>query len=232
MRIEFKPEDFQVALATSVVVFGFDGDELKVLITRKKGEPFHNSWIIPSSVVRASESTKEVAQELILRLTGERDWTLEKLNGFAELYRNPSGRVVNIAWYTTVRLHDKLHKIQKLEYQWVNVNRIPPLAYDHNAILEYAMERLKRRVKRRPIGFSMLPSEFTMKQIQSLYEQALGKKLDKRNFQRKLLKSELLIDLDKTTQSSPRARRPAKLYKFDEVKYRGMTLRGYDFVYQ
>lgn len=233
MRTEFNTEDFQLALATSVVVFGFDGQELKVLLARKKGEPFDNAWIIPSSVVRVNEATQRIAMELLRRVTGKGDWPLEKLNGYDEPYRNPSGRVINISWYTTVRLDDDLSgDMKKPGYEWVSIHQVPPMAYDHNEILEYARERLKRRVKRRPIGFSMLAPEFTMGEIQRLYESALQKPLDKRNFQRKLLKSELLIELDKTKFSSPKARRPAKLYRFDEKKYRGMTLKGYDFVYQ
>ncbi len=233
MRINFQPEDFQIALATSVVVFGFDGVELKVLIAKKKGEPFDGAWIIPSSVVRVHEATYDVARELLIRVTGKDDWTLEKLNGYGEPYRNPTGRVVNIAWYCTVRLDEDLElRLKSAEYMWVGINQIPALAYDHNTILDYARERLKRRVKRRPIGFSMLPIEFTMGQIQRLYESALQKPLDKRNFQRKLLKSELLIELDKTVKTSAAARRPAKLFKFNEKKYRNMSLVGYDFVYQ
>jgi 8-oxo-dGTP diphosphatase len=166
-------------------------------------------------------------------VTGKDDWTLEKLNGYGEPYRNPTGRVVNIAWYCTVRLDEDLElRLKSAEYMWVGINQIPALAYDHNTILDYARERLKRRVKRRPIGFSMLPIEFTMGQIQRLYESALQKPLDKRNFQRKLLKSELLIELDKTVKTSAAARRPAKLFKFNEKKYRNMSLVGYDFVYQ
>ena len=233
MRTEFSTDDFNVALATSVVVFGFDGQDLNILISKKRGEPFNGAWIIPSSVVRVNEATNDVAKELLVRVTGKGDWPLEKLNGFGEPYRNPVGRVVNIAWYCTVRLDEELgSRLKSTDYRWVKISDVPPLAYDHNAIFEYALERLKRRVKRRPIGFSMLPREFTMGQIQRLYESALGKSLDKRNFQRKLLKSQLLIDLDKNLKSSPQARRPAKLYKFDEKKYRTLTLRGYDFIYQ
>jgi 8-oxo-dGTP diphosphatase len=113
----------------------------------------------------------------------------------------------------------------------VNADDVPAMAYDHDSVLEYAKERLKRRVKRRPIGFSLLPKEFTMNQIQRLYECALGKSFDKRNFRRKLLKSALLIETDKMTPATAQAKRPSRLYQFDEKKYRTMTLRGYDFVF-
>jgi len=233
MRVEFSPDEFKVALATSVVVFGFDGENLKTLVAKKMGHPFEGAWIIPSCVVRATEDPAFVANELLTRITGRNDWMLEKLNGFAEPYRNPVGRVINIAYYCTIRLDEALeHNLKKEGYTWVPSNAIPRLAYDHNEIMEYAKERLKRRVKRRPIGFSLLPAEFTLNNIQRLYECALGKTFDKRNFRRKLLKSQLLLETDQFIRSSERAKRPSRLYKFNEKKYRTLTLKGYDFVYQ
>ncbi len=233
MRVEFNKEDFNVALATSVVLYGFDGENLKLLIATKTNPPYAGANVLPSVKVKPSEDAFAVAKELMRRITGRDDWPVEILNAFSDPYRNPSGRVVNIAYYGTVRLDDDVHyNLQRSEYRWVNVDDLPTLAYDHNEIVDYSRERLKRRVKRRPIGFSLLPQEFTLNQIQTLYEAALGKDLDKRNFRRKLLKSELLLETGKTVRSSPKAKRPSALFKFDEKKYRTMTLKGYDFVYQ
>tara|TARA_Y100000389_G_C17376460_1_gene471916 strand:+ start:235 stop:939 length:705 start_codon:yes stop_codon:yes gene_type:complete len=233
IRVDFLPEQFKVAIATSVVVFGFDGMNLRVLLGKKTGEPFEGAWIVPSSIVNVDEDTTDVARGLLKKITGTDNWHLEKLNGFADLYRNPQGRVINMAYYCTVRLDPNLEEIlEKEKYSWCNLNEVPSLAFDHNEILDYARERLKRRVKRRPIGFSLLPKEFTMYNIQRLYECALSKNFDKRNFRRKVLKSDLLIETEKKTRSSIRAKRPSKLYKFDEKKYRTLSLKGYDFVYQ
>ena len=233
MRVEFSHDEFKVALATSVVVFGFDGENLKTLVAQKKGQPYEGAWIIPSCVGKADENPEHVAKELLVRATGQQEWLLEKLNVFADPYRNPVGRVVNIAYYCTVRLDDALaNNLQREGYSWVLASDVPTLAYDHNEIMEYARERFKRRVKRRPIGFSLLPAEFTLNNIQRLYECALGKRFDKRNFRRKLLKSQLLIETDNFIRSSERAKRPSRLYKFNEKKYRTLSLKGYDFVYQ
>ncbi len=233
MRVEFTEDDFKVALSTSVVLYGFDGENLKLLIATKSNEPFAGANVLPSVKVRPNEDCFMVAKELMRRITGRDDWPVEILNAFSDPYRNPSGRVVNISYYGTLRLGEALEKdLKRSEYRWVSVQDLPPLAYDHSEIVEYSRERLKRRVKRRPIGFSLLPEEFTLNQIQTLYEAALGKELDKRNFRRKLLKSELLIETGKTVRSSPRAKRPSALFRFDEKKYQTMTLKGYDFVYQ
>ncbi|MDR9374167.1 MAG: NUDIX hydrolase [Schleiferiaceae bacterium] len=233
MRVSFQKDDFQFALATSLVLYGFDGDFLKVLIARKSAAPYQGADVLPSTIVPAQEDPEQVARVLFQRITGREDTDVEKLNGFAAPYRNPEGRVVNLAFYATIRLDEALEeRLQDSDYRWEQANEVPPLAYDHEEILAYSRERLKRRVKRRPIGFSMLPKSFTLNQIQRLYEEALGKYLDKRNFRRKLLKSQLLIETGETIRSSPRARRPAALYTFDEKKYRTLSLRGYDFVYQ
>ena len=233
MRIEFSTDEFKVALATSVVVFGFDGENLKILVANKIGQPFEGDSIIPSSIVRIEEDPAYVAKELLTRITGRNDGMLEKLNGFAEPFRNPVGRVVNIAYYCTIRLDETSeNNLRKEGYLWVNAHEVPRLAYDYNKILEYAKERLKRRVKGRPIGFNLLPAEFTLNNIQKLYECALGKEFDKRNFRRKLLKSQLLIETERFVRSSERAKRPSRLYMLNEKEYRTLSLKGYDFIYQ
>lgn len=232
MRVDILPSDYQVALTTSIVLFGFDGSELKVLLANKTNEPFKNALILPSKVVRPDEDVDLIAKSLLETVTGRDDWYIEQLNAFAGLYRNPLGRVVNIAFYGLVKLdEDLLTNLKKEGYSWVSKNAMPPLAFDHTDIFILAKERLKRRVKRRPIGFRLLPEEFTLNQLQRLYESALGKSFDKRNFRRKILKSELLIERDHKTDPSSSNKKPAQLYSFDQEKYQKMTLKGYDFVF-
>ena len=109
MKIDFTPADFNVALATSVVVYGFSGDELLTLIAQKDGEPFHGAHILPTAIIRPDQAPENVVKSLLRDLTGRDDWPLEQLNSFANPYRNPSGRVVNIAYYCLVRLSE-LHR--------------------------------------------------------------------------------------------------------------------------
>jgi 8-oxo-dGTP diphosphatase len=232
MKIDFTPADFNVALATSVVVYGFSGDELLTLIAQKDGEPFHGAHILPTAIIRPDQAPENVVKSLLPHLTGRDDWPLDQLNSFANPYRNPSGRVVNIAYYCLVRLSDDLKaSLEARGYRWLPVTKVPSMAYDHDEVMAYARERFKRRVKRRPVGFTLLPREFTLNEIQRLYECALGRKFDKRNFRRKVLKSQLLIETGNTVRSSAKAKRPSRLYMFDEKKYQTLTLKGYDIVY-
>ncbi len=226
---EYKPEYFNVALSTSVVVFGFDGENLLTLIGTKPHEPFLGAPTLPTSWIMPDEDVEAVARKVLVESLGEKDFFVEQLTAFANLYRKPEGRVVNIAQYCLVN-HDYLTNPPEKGYQWVPVSNVPALVYDHNEIFTYAMERLKRRVKRRPIGFRLLPQEFTFNQIHNLYEQALGKQLDKRNFRKKFIKSELLIDLEKTVKIEG-SKKPAALYAFNAKLYEKMSLKGYDFVF-
>lgn len=226
---EVDPSYFKIALSTSVVVFGFDGENLLTLIGSKPHEPHFGAPTLPTSWIKPNEAVEDVARRVLVESLGEREFYIEQLNAFAKLYRKPEGRVVNIAQYCLVH-HDCLHKKPAKGYTWINVTAVPQLVYDHSEIFEFARERLKRRVKRRPIGFRLLPREFTFAQIHALYEQALGKELDKRNFRKKFIKSELLIPLEKTIKVEG-SKRPANLFTFNEKRYEKMTLKGYDFVF-
>lgn len=232
MKVSIEQSDYHAALATSVVIFGFDGESLNVLTATKENNPFEGATILPSTIVPPNRDVQDTATALLKRVTGVDNWYLEQLNAFAKLYRNPEGRVINIAYYGLVKLDERLlTQLKRKGYAWVPSNEVPPLAYDHDEILGFAKERLKRRVKRRPIGFSLLPKEFTLTDLQTLYECALGKTFDKRNFRRKIISTEILIELDKKTKPSADHKKPAQLYMFDEDKYQKMTLKGYPFVF-
>jgi len=225
--LESKPEYFKIALSTSIAVFGFYQDQLVVLLGNKPHNPFLGAPTLPTSWVEHDKDVTHVAKNVLTEAFGENDLYIEQLNAFAKLYRKPEGRVVNIAHYSLAS-ERMVSKPLLGDYRWVPINEVPTLVYDHNEILEFARERLKRRVKHRPIGFHLLPQEFTFKNIHALYEQSLGKSLDKRNFRKKLLKSKLLVELDKSVTEDG-SKKPSMLYSFNEAKYEKLTLKGYDF---
>lgn len=226
-----KDDFFKVGLSASIVLFGFDGIGLKLLIRERSKEPFKGALILPSTYILPSDSIEGNVQKLIEEKIGISDSYLEQLKAFTKVYRNPLGRVINVAFYGIVRLSDEIKKLNEQSGNiWVNTNEIPDLAFDHNEIVEYAKERLKRRVKRRPIGFELLPNEFTILQLQTLYEKAMNKQLDKRNFRKKLFKSQLIMDTGKFIRPK-NSRKPSKLYSFDKETYQTMTLKGYDIIF-
>ncbi|MCB9202223.1 MAG: NUDIX hydrolase [Flavobacteriales bacterium] len=229
MTQEEKDIYLKFGLAGSMVLFGFDGEDLKVLIHQKKDEPFKGAYLLPGRYIKTDEAIDPVIKELMHHHTGAEYAYMEQLKAFPKVFRNPEGRIINISYYALVKIDEEmLQKTEKRKGIWVNYDEIPDLAYDHNEIVEYAKERLKRRVKRRPIGFFLLPKLFTIGELQKLYEKSLNKELDKRNFRKKIFKSELIIP---TEHTKPGPRKDSVLYKFDEDKYEKLTLKGYDFLF-
>jgi len=222
---------FQVALASSVVLFGFDGNQLLIYVQNKITKQHRDFKILPSTYVLPDRSNELEIRKLIAKHLEKDDLYLEQLKAFHHVFRNPKGRVVNIAFYALIKLDDEIiKKTKELNGAWVPYNLIPDLAFDHNDIIVYAKERLKRRFKRRPVGFNLLPKEFTLTELQLLYESALGKEMDKRNFRKKIFKSQLIVPSGNKTEPE-QTRKAAKLYSFDEDTYQKMTLKGYDFLF-
>ena len=184
--------------------------------------------MLPSKWVTASESVEEVAKNMMRKVLGVDNIYLEQLNAFAKVYRNPMGRVVNIAYYALLNW-DEVKDIKTPDCRWVSRHDMPEMIFDHNEIYEMALERLKRRVKRRPIGFVLLPRQFTFNMIHALYQECLDKELDKRNFRKKFMRSELLVDTGASVFEAPGNKKPSRLYEFNQQKYERLTLKGYDF---
>ena len=226
--------DYNVALSVSMVVFGFDGVELKILLARSTRPPFQGALFLPSRYIKANEELLLSAKKMFLDLFGyDNPSTVEQLRAFGQVFRHPGGRVVNIAHYALVHTDDfRAEQWEQHGMHWVSVTEVPDLAFDHNEIVKYARERLKRRVRRRPVGFDLLPKEFTLGQLQNLYEKAMDKTFDKRNFRKKLFKSKLLVDLNKKSDGSGYGQHKGSLmFSFNAEAYSMMKLKGYDFVF-
>lgn len=217
------------ALTVDCVVFGFDEGDLKVLLVQRGVDPFRGKWALPGGFVHIDETLEEAALRELKEETGIERPFLEQLYTFGDLGRDPRGRVVTVAYYGLVKLTD--HRVAAAtdvsQAAWFAVADIPSLAFDHDAILDVALKRLKGKVRYQPIGFELLPKKFTLSQLQHLYEAILEAPLDKRNFRKKILGTELLQELDEIEQDV--AHRAARLYKFDDRKYRQLARRGFNF---
>jgi len=231
-KVNLESPDYNVALSMSLVIFGFDGQNLKVLTSRRKEEPFSNGLAIPTRFVAANGNLDESAKKLFDDLFQKQsEVTIEQLRAFGSVDRYPQGRVLNAAYYALVKKIDfDTEKWEKYNLAWYPKHQIPDLVFDHNEIIDYAIERLKRRVKRRPVGFHLLAEELTLGQLQNLYEKALDKTFDKRNFRKKLAKTSLIIDLEKQSDGKQHGQKKgSKLYRFNSSEYKKMKMRGYDF---
>jgi 8-oxo-dGTP diphosphatase len=219
----------RAALTVDCVVFGVDDQELKLLLIRRGNTPFLGAWALPGGFVHVDESLEAAAARELQEEAGVAPLFLEQLYTFGAVERDPRERVVSVAYYTLVKLSD--HRVRAAtdaaDAAWFGVTELPSLAFDHEQIVETALERLKAKVRYQPIGFELLPSKFTLSQLQRLYEIVLERELDKRNFRKKVLGMDILIETDELERDV--AHRAARLYRFDERKYKRLAKAGFNF---
>jgi 8-oxo-dGTP diphosphatase len=217
------------ALTVDCVVFGLDERELKVMLIQRALAPFEGKWALPGGFVRLDETVAEAARRELEEETGLRDVFLEQLYTFSAVDRDPRERVVSVAHYALVNLRDhSVHAATDARAAaWFGVHDVPTLAFDHAEILQTALERLRGKLRYQPIGFELLPKKFTLSQLQRLYELVLERELDKRNFRKRVLAMDLLVELDEVEQDV--AHRAARLYRFDERKYKRLLKQGFNF---
>lgn len=219
-----------VSVAVDCVVFGFEEEAgLQILLIERGYEPFAGRWALPGGFVEPGEGLDAAALRELSEETAVSKIYLEQLYTFGAPDRDPRGRVISVAYYALVRETDHAPQAgsDARRARWFPVHRPPPLAFDHAEILAMALRRLQGKVRYEPIGFELLPRKFTLSQLQRLYEAVLGRELDKRNFRKKILGMELLAPLEETETDV--AHRAARLYQFDEKRYRRLVRQGFVF---
>ena len=221
---------FKSAFTVDNVIFGFDEGDLKVLLIKRLEEPFAGHWALPGYFVRSDEDLDSAAQRVLTQLTGLTDVFLEQAASYGTIGRHPYGRVITVSYYSLVRT-DRFAPRPDQDISeaaaWFPIKEIEPLAFDHDQILRDCLRKLRRDVRYRPIGFELLPPKFTLTELQHLYEAIWETELEKRNFRKKILSMNLLIDLDEMQEGV--AHRPARLYRFDEQKYQKFLEEGFIF---
>lgn len=184
------------AVATDCVVFGFDGHELKILLIERGVEPFKGTWALPGGFLRMDETAEQCALRELSEETGLNLNYLKQLGTFSDVNRDPRERVISIAFYALAKKSDVQGGDDAKQAQWFAINEVPRLAFDHDYILRKAMEKLREDIHFEPIGFGLLDTEFTMSELQRLYEAILGVNFDRRNFHKKMLQTGILDEVD------------------------------------
>lgn len=205
-------------IATDVVIFTMKDGQLQVLLIKMKKQPFTEFWAAPGGLVSPVESINYAASRVLAEKTGVSDVYLEQLYTFGEVDRDPFGRVVSVAYFALIQSpHVKLKTTAEYgDVAWFPVKKLPKLAYDHAQIIRTAIQRLKAKLEYTNIVYSLLPKEFTLSELQQVYQTILDEALDKRNFRKKVLSLGLLKKLQKKRQGT--ASRPAELYSFISTK--------------
>lgn len=213
----YKKED-HLLLAVDCIIFGFDGSRIKALLIRRNFDPGRGKWSLMGGFVRKKESVREAAVRVLNQLTGLTDIYMEELGCFGEVDRDPGGRVVSVAWFALINLNDyRAELMEEHHSRWFELDELPRLLFDHNQMIRLAQERLKEKVAAHPAGFTLLPRKFTLQQLQGLYEAIYEKKMDKRNFTRRILDLGILKKLEEKEKSG--SRKGAFLYVFEKNKF-------------
>jgi 8-oxo-dGTP diphosphatase len=201
-------------VTVDVVIFTIIDNALSVLLIRRGVAPNKDDWAIPGGFVRDDESLDAAARRELHEETGVSDVYLEQLYTFGEPERDPRGRIVTVAYYALIASDREPLRggTDAAEARWWPVAELPKrLAFDHTAILEYAVQRLRAKIEYTTVGFQLLPSEFTLSELQAVYEAILGRPLDKRNFRKRVEQLDVVVALDRWRTGPTR---PARLYAF------------------
>ena len=205
--------------AVDCIIFGFDGQSLKILLVHRGIEFEKGKWSLMGGFIQPDESPENAAVRILKTLTGLEGVYLEQLYTFGKPKRDPIERTLSITYFALIDIHQYEKQLSD-EYQpeWFHLNKIPKLVFDHNEMVKMAKDKLQYKAALHPLLFELLPKKFTLPQLQILYESVYDTGFDKRNFSRKVLSTKLLIkqgDKDKTG-----SRRGAYYYKLNKKNYK------------
>jgi len=207
----------KVPLTVDCVVFGFQENELKVLLIRSDLALYDGLWSLLGDNVQDNEELDDAANRILKERTGMDDVYLDQVRSFSHPARHPGGRVITVAYCSLINIqHHQLKRIDN-ELHWHNVQSLTQMAFDHLEILTHCHKWLQKRIQEHPLGFNLLPDKFSLRELQNLYEAILNLEMDRRNFRKKFASMGLLIDVNEIENDVPH--RPGKLYKFNFEKY-------------
>ena len=200
-------------VAVDVAVCTVRDATLHVLLARATGGPFAGAWALPGGLVRDAEALDVAAARTLHDRTGLTDVYLEQLYTFGRPDRDPATRVVSVAYVGLIPDAGRFPVVpaDDADVAWCPVRRLPALAYDHADVVHTAVARLRAKLQYTNLVYTLLPPTFTVSELHEVYEAILGRRLDRRNFRKKILSTGLLSALDRVRRG---AHRPATLYRF------------------
>ncbi len=218
-----------IKVAVDAVVFGYKDKALNVLLIKRKIPPFKDCWALPGGLVQESESLEHAVERELKEETNVKINYLEQLYTFGEPSRDPRNRVVSVSYFALVKPEHYSIKADTdaKDVAWFNVNNLPDLAFDHIDILNKAKFRLKAKLTYEPIGFDLLSNKFLFSELERLYTTILEKDIDRRNFRKKILSFDILVELNEKVSEG--RGRPANLFKFNSKQYFKLKKEGFLF---
>ena len=217
------------SVTVDCIVFGYDTVSLSVLLLNRRESPFEGLWTLPGGFLRLEETLEETANRVLNTKTGIVDLYLEQLYTFGGIDRDPRGRVLSVAYYTLVspERFTLMAGSMANDVRWFSLAALPELGFDHRAVIETAIQRLRAKVTYQPIGFDLLNPQFTIGELQHLYESILQTPLDRRNFHRKMMSMSILRATGQKRKGEKN--RAPELFEFDRLRYEQLFQEGFQF---
>ena len=217
-------KDYNQLLETLIGIFTVDKGKIKILLMHKKTEPYKGYWVLPGSLLSNNETLEDNITDVVCDTLGLPTMYIEQCYTFSNLNRDPDNRVVAISFIgliDNITLVLKKQERDEIELAWFEINSIPKTGYDHDKIINKLVEYLKKRMINSNILKILFPSDFTLPELQKVYEQVLNTEIDRRNFRKKLVNLGYVIDTGDVNEGY--MGRPAKLYRFnDELEERNL----------
>ena len=208
------------ALAVSTVIFALRPDlesgfsTLWLPLVRRTREPYLDQWALPGGGLPTDEELAGAAARTLRETTGLTPKYLEQLYTFGDPGRSPGGRVVSVVYWALVESDEAALAVVDENVQWFSADHLPPLAFDHNLIVEYALWRLRTKVEYSRIAHAFLGETFTLAQLREVHEAVLQKALDPANFRRTIESSGTVVDTGQRVAGVPH--RPPRLYRYND----------------
>ena len=230
MKMKIYPEGTRHLIAVDCIIFGYDilEKEIKLLLFKRIVEPAKGRWSLAGGFVETNESLDEAANRILRKLTGLDSVYLKQSYAYGETDRDPGARVISVAYFALIAIRDINKELaEKNGVSWRSISRLPDLIFDHPLMVKRALTELQNQVKIKPVGFELLHEKFTLVQLQDLYEAIYQRKVDKRNFRKKILSMGILEKLDEKERET--SKKGAFYYKFNESTYVRLKQNGFYF---
>lgn len=219
----------RILVAVDCIIFGYDGEQLKILLIKRAMEPQKDQWSLMGGFIEANENLYGAAERILVESTGLKKVYLEQLKSFGDPRRDPLERTISVAYFALIDINKYREQISDTHHaEWFLIQETPKLIFDHDEMVEKAKKRIRYKAAFHPILFELLPKKFTIPQLQNLYEQVYNAKIDNRNFIRKVNSTGLLIRLAEKDKSS--SKRGAFYYELDMNRYKAKFQSFINFI--
>lgn len=213
-----------ISVTVDCVIFCLGENELNVMLIKRGNAPFKHHWAFPGGFVEIDETLEQAAARELQEETGLKNIALEQFHAFSTVDRDPRSRIISVAFYAIIDLKEQLlmANTDAIDAKCFAISKLPNLAFDHAEILRVALNQLRTKVRYQPIGYELLPKQFSLSEFIKMYEIIIGKKIDKPSFYKSILKTQLLIETGETKNHIE-----DMLYSFNDKEYNNLKSSGF-----